>query len=127
MDRNATIKAIRKALKARSGKAWSVTGGSGTAWGWLRIDAPPARRTWQNRCTGQTDLRGFPVVEEYEDASQSFGHAGPADRAELAELLGLDSIHQQGVSIPSQNDYYREYIARAEGHVPTLCGTPDWD
>jgi hypothetical protein len=24
-----------------------VTGGRGTAWGWITIDAPPKRRTWQ--------------------------------------------------------------------------------
>ena len=46
VGRNETIKAIRKALRARSGKSWSVTGGRGTAWGWLTIDAPPARRIY---------------------------------------------------------------------------------
>ena len=45
MDRAGTIKAIRKSLKRRSGKPWSVTGGRGTAWGWITIDAPPSRRT----------------------------------------------------------------------------------
>jgi len=39
MDRNETIKTIRAALRRRSGKLWSVTGGRGTAWGWLSIDA----------------------------------------------------------------------------------------
>lgn len=48
-DRNETIKIIRDALKRRSGKPWSVTGGRGTAWGWIRIDAPPARRTFKHR------------------------------------------------------------------------------
>jgi hypothetical protein len=42
-DRNATIAAIRKALKARSGKSWSVRGDRGSAWGWIRISLPPKR------------------------------------------------------------------------------------
>lgn len=53
MDRNETIKAIKTALQKCSGKTWSVTGGRGTAWGWLTIDAPPARRTWHRRETGK--------------------------------------------------------------------------
>lgn len=47
MDRNEVIKIIRENLKRRSGKAWSVTGGTGTAYGWIKIDAPPKRRTWK--------------------------------------------------------------------------------
>ena len=46
MDRNETIKRIRTALRKRSGKAWSVKGGRGTAWGWIQIDAPPSRRNF---------------------------------------------------------------------------------
>jgi hypothetical protein len=48
LDRDEAIKRIRAALKRRSGKAWSVTGDRGTAWGWIKIDAPPARRTWRH-------------------------------------------------------------------------------
>src|SRR2546423_1163620 len=44
-DRNGIIKEIKTALETRSGKKWSVTGGKGTAYGWITIDAPPARRT----------------------------------------------------------------------------------
>ena len=43
MDRSEAIERIRKALKRRSGKTWSVTGGRGTAWGWIHVSAPPAR------------------------------------------------------------------------------------
>ena len=43
MDRNEAVKRIRVALRQRSGKAWSVTCGRGTAWGWITIDVPPAR------------------------------------------------------------------------------------
>ena len=48
MSRSETIKAIKQALQKRSGKQWSVTGGKGTAYGWLSIDAPPKRRTWRD-------------------------------------------------------------------------------
>jgi hypothetical protein len=47
LTRAAVIRRIRAALKRRSGKDWSVTGGRGTGYGWLTIDAPPMRRTWQ--------------------------------------------------------------------------------
>lgn len=101
IDPNAVVKIIRKALRLRSGKAWSVTRGSGTAYGWIRISAPPAR------------LVNDRMTEE--------------DKKELAALLGRDSIHCQSESIPSGYDYYREYLARAEGRVPTVNGTPYWD
>jgi hypothetical protein len=102
-DRDETIKAVRAALKRRSGKTWSVTGGKGTAWGWITITAPPKRR-------------------------EGFGYMSEADRAELGRLLGLDRpAHQQGVDIPAGNDYRREYIARAEGRVSSVTGTPYWD
>jgi hypothetical protein len=100
-DRNVTIAAIRKALRARSGKAWSVTGGSGTAWGWIRIHVPPAKRS------------GSMMSDEA--------------RAELGTLLGLPPVHPQGVSIPSSNDYYREYTDRAEGRTPSKIAQPYWD
>lgn len=112
-DRNTAIKMIRDALKERSGKAWSVTGGRGTAWGWISIDAPPARRNY--------DFNGEPTDSDY-------GVMGPDDRAELGELLGLDGpVHQQGHSVPAGSDYRREYVARARGEQPTVHGKPYWD
>jgi hypothetical protein len=126
-DRNATIKAIRQALRKRSGKDWSVTGGRGTAWGWLTIDAPPSRRTWKSRVVADCkDENGFDVYEQY-DTGEPGGYIGPADRAELARLLGLESVHHQGVSIASSRDYYAEYIDRAEGRTPRKVGVPYWD
>ncbi len=112
--RDDTIRLIRTALFTRSGKAWSVTGGRGTAWGWIRIDAPPRDRTFNVNGTAPTNGgSGFMSAER---------------RAELATLLGLDRpVHCQGVSIPSQGDYYDEYIARAKGEPPTVIGEPYWD
>jgi hypothetical protein len=167
MDRDETIKRIRKALRARSGKDWSVTGGRGTAWGWITIDAPPRRRTWKYVQTktpeppapgaiyrgalGVTPGRYVESGEftspaddpwarealeqgrdlvfqwEVEDPAYEFGHMSPADRAELASLLGLDHVHFQGCSIAVSSDYRQEYVARAEGKTPAVFGSQYWD
>lgn len=102
MTRNETIQAIRGGLKARSNKRWSVTGGRGTAYGWITIAAVPARQV-------------------------EFGYTSEEDRKDLANLLGLEKVHTQGVSIPSSNAYYQEYIDRANGKTPSVIGEPYWD
>lgn len=103
MDRNDAIKRIKDALQRRSGKSWSVTGGKGTAWGWITIDAPPKRRAFG-------------------------GNMSPVEQQELADLLGLDKpVHSQGVSIPASSGHYQEYIDRAEGRTPSVIGQPYWD
>lgn len=115
LTRNETIKRIRDALKRRSGKAWSVTAGRGTAWGWLNIDAPPARRVydWDGNPTGR---------------GPDSGYTSPAEREELGKLLGLASpTHMQGEGVPSGGDYWAEYIDRAEGRVPSVRGVQYWD
>ena len=115
MDRNEAIKRIRDGLKRRSGKTWSVTGGRGTAWGWITVDAPPARRTWHHK--GGTHCH----------TGEPGGYASPAERAELAKLLELDTVHNQGVSIPASGAYWDEYVARAEGRKPERLGEMYWD
>lgn len=109
LGRAETIKRIRTALKRRSGKTWSVTGGRGTAWGWLRIDAPPARRKFNCDGEGEGD------------------YSSKEDRAELAKLLGLKTTYAQGESIPSGSTYWDEYVDRAEGREPTNPGKTYWD
>jgi hypothetical protein len=116
MDRDEAIARIRKALKQRSGKAWSVTGGRGTAWGWIRIDAPPARRIYNHAGallpTGQREC----------------GYMSLEDRQELARLLGKDgAVLSQGDNIPAGGDYYEEYLARAEGRPIEKFGHQYWD
>lgn len=100
-DRNQTIAVIRQALRARSGKAWSVKGGRGTSWGWIEITSPPARR-------------------------ESFGYLSDADRAELGELLGVE-VHHQGIQVPASMAHRREFIERAEGKPVTEIAQPYWD
>ncbi len=126
MTRNETIKIIRAALKRRSGKFWSVTGGRGTGYGWITINASPTRRTWKHELP--EGMPNLPENWQGYDTTTPGGSMTPDDRAELASLLGLDRpVHIQGVSIPASPDYYQEYIDRAEGRMPTVYGHPYWD
>lgn len=102
LTRDETIKRIRAGLRRRSGKDWSVSGGRGTAYGWINVEAPPRRR-----------------VNTY--------HTSVQDAAELAGLLDLERVEDQGVSIPASSDYYAEYVDRAEGRTPTVRGHRYWD
>lgn len=126
ITRDGTIAAIRTALKRRSGKAWSVTGGRGTDWGWLTIDAPPARRTWSCRLKAGA-LNDYPESYERYDTGEAGHSISPQDAEELAALLGLESLHHQGANIPAGHDYWIEYIDRAEGRAPSVTGKPYWD
>lgn len=127
-DRDETVKRIKTALQRRSGKQWSVTTGRGTAWGWINIDAPPSRRTWGSRLKADASPAQLPEDYEEYDTGTPGGHMSPADRAELATLLGLDRpVHFQGQSIAASGDYYREYIDRAEGRAPAAIAKPYWD
>lgn len=127
MDRNETIKTLKDALKNRSGKTWSVTGGRGTAWGWIEISAPP------KRCTGHWTLKPGHLDRGHEDWELTDtgvlgGCMTPKDREELTQLLSLDRlVGSNGESIPSGGDYYEEYIQRAQGLPVTVRGEQYWD
>lgn len=125
MTRDEAISEIRAALKRRSGKAWSVTGGRGTAWGWIRIDVPPARRT--AHAVKDAEAPDRPESYRTVDTGEPGGHMTPTDGAELARLLGLEAVHFQGASIPASPDYRAEYVARARGEAPSVTGRPYWD
>lgn len=124
IGRDGTIAAIRAALKKRTGKLWSVSGGRGTAYGWLTISAPPARRTWDYVETGVDSSGRYQYRAE--DVGIPFRLMGPEDRAELERILGV-SVARDGISIPSGSDYYAEFIDRAEGRTPSVVGRPYWD
>lgn len=144
-SRDRAITAIRRALKARSGKDWSVTGGRGTSWGWIRISVPPkqlgcdqACRWDKNYCTDcGRDLYANTWRSDVGPQDECLKHVctdrcyraymTPSQRAELAALLGKEKVHAQGESIPSSSAYYREYVSRAAGLDPAVCGTPYWD
>ena len=127
MNRNETIKAIKAALQKRSGKAWSVTGGRGTAWGWITIEAPPRRCTWSHRLKAGAVTDRPEDYEEY-DTGETGRMMSPADRAELGQLMGFGKpCHSQGVSIAASDDYYEEHLARARGEQPAKIAQPYWD
>jgi hypothetical protein len=96
-------KSIASALRQRSGKAWSVTRGRGTVAGWITIQSPPARRT------------------------PDYGYMTEADRMELARLLGLPTVHEQGIAVPAGTDYRLEFLQRARTGSATVHGKPYWD
>lgn len=100
-DRDAVIATIRADPRRRCGKSWSVTGGRGTAWAWITIQAPPARR----HGSYMTDT----------------------NQAELAALPGLRVVTLQGVLVPDRKSYRIEYVERASGRKPSVPGVPDWD
>jgi hypothetical protein len=101
-SRDETIATLKAELKARTGKAWSVKGGRGTAWGWITVSAPP------KRCNDN-------------------GHMTADDCAELALLFRLGTrVSSQGISIPASSAYYREYVARIKGET-FEAAQPYWD
>lgn len=100
-DRDTAIAEIKKSLRKRSGKTWSVKGGRGTGWGWITITAPPSRLN-------------------------QFGSMTDADRRELSELLDTD-VHHQGQNVASSGAHRREYVARAQGRTPDAIAQPYWD
>ena len=126
MDRNTAISEIKAALRRRSGKPWSVTGGRGTAYGWITIDAPPARRMAKCRLKVGAITTWPEDYEQYIDSTPG-GSMTPDDRTELAKLLGLEAVHIQGVNVPASNQYYQEYLDRANGRTPSVIGQPYWE
>jgi len=121
IDRGMAIRLIRDALKRRSGRPWSVTGGRGTAYGWLSIMPMPARRV----CRHQFDGAECPSPEQ---CAEHRRYMSDGDRAELARLLGVEDVHFQGQSIPSGTADYLLWIARAQ--TGKSCGfhaAPSWD
>lgn len=101
LSRTNLCKAMAAALRERSGKTWSVTGGRGTAYGWIRISAPP-KRLDAGRLTNE-------------------------DAAELAALLGKSEPIYYAELVPANNDYRQEYADRCCGLPPSVIGTPYLD
>ena len=81
-------KLLRKMLKRRTGRTWSVKVGSGTGYCWLTINAPPAR-----------------IVD---------WKMSPDDESLLASVLGEDSIGQY-YQIPPTSGYRAWNMARIAG------------
>lgn len=102
IGRNEAIAQIKAAFKAR-GLRYSVTGGRGTAWGWIRIGLLPSVKK---------GLSDYQLKIAYN---------------QLGNDLGLGRKCYSSESIPSSSDYYQEYIDRANGRTPSIIGQPYWD
>ena len=104
MDRNEAIKRIRTALKSRSCLKWSVTGGRGTAWGWITVTAPKS------------------TLGEYGEMNEKQRDALGALMNRNGERAGRD-----GISIPASSEFYAYYANAAEGYFPHEMPKPYWD
>jgi hypothetical protein len=71
MDRKAVVAEIKAALRRRSGKDWSVTGGKGTAWGYIYVSAPPRRTGVALREGVEAARRIFAKLGEHENEEVS--------------------------------------------------------
>jgi hypothetical protein len=110
LTRDQAIARIRAGLRRRTGKDWSVSGGRGTASGWIRIEAPPRRR-----------------IDEQGRVGNGGYLTSPEECRELAAALGLTAVSPHGETVPASSDYYQEYVDRAEGRAPSVIGKPYWD
>lgn len=100
-SRNNVIQRIKTAL-AKRGYKYSVTGGRGTAWGWIHIDLLPA------------ELKLL-TPEKRNEAYRR-----------LNEALGI-SHASSGVSVAASTAHYREYVDRADGRTPGKIAEAYWD
>ena len=76
MERHEAINRIRKALKKRTGRVFSVKGSTGTSWGWITINSTPKRQN-------------------------EYGYMNEEDRELLKKMMNLDKVDNQGISIPA--------------------------
>jgi hypothetical protein len=124
-DRDATIKALRVALKAKTGRAWSVTGGRGTAWGWITITAPAARRTYTRVLKeGAEEFR--PESYEWVNTGEPDRSMSPEDSATLSAIFG--DCHHQGIKVdPRGKDYERHLALAIHGEDLGFKSESHWD
>lgn len=96
-----TIELLRKILRQRTGKSWTVANSTGSAWGWIKVHAEPRNRA-------------------------EFGYLTAEDQKTLEGIFG-GSVTRQGVSIPSSTAFYRYYLLRAAGLEAGMRPQPYWD
>ena len=121
-SRTQDAKKIKARLKELTGKAWSVTGGTGTAYCWLTVQAPKSRRVahgvnpdWDGYdnipvCIAKTGSP--PWIDYISDDPADNLYMGNEDRELLGTVFGLARLaHHQGLSIsPDNRDHYMTYI-----------------
>lgn len=94
---------LKKALKVATGRAWSVRGSRGTAYGWLNVSAPKDRE------------------------EGPYGYTSEEDRVLLREAFQTERIHHQGYMIPSSRGFYWQAAQAVTGRPITIHGVRDWD
>jgi hypothetical protein len=92
---------LRHALSRRTKSKFSVTGGSGTAWGWIGISLRPS---------------------DYDKLTPDQQKAKLRELNELFDRQGASSI-----SVPASSEHYREYIRRALGEKNVPATPAYWD
>lgn len=126
-DRNACIAELRRVLRERTGRAWSVAGDRGTAWGWIKITAPPARRVCREGVQsgpcpcGSTDCPRWYMTEQDREI------LGAAMLCRENYETGKRLAHHQGESIPASSDYRMQAVQVARGETVTIGASPYWD
>lgn len=108
-------KELGKALKAATGRAWSVSRSRGTASSWVRVDAPPARRTCEwDGTTPAPEGRGYACLNDREVLGKAMRVAGGV-------------AHPQGESIAPSSGCREQAYDLVKGHPePATCRT-DFD
>lgn len=120
MDRDVAIKRIRKALKKKTGKSWSVTGGRGTGWGWIDVQAPPRRRINHAPNPAYINDHETPDMPRHivvQPPPNTKGwYTSDTERKQLTRAFGLTHIvHYQGLMIsPDKREFY---VSRVENGV----------
>lgn len=117
IDRKDAVKRIKAALKKKTGRVWSVSGGRGTAWNWLRVQAPKKRRV-SHKVNPNCDRTVYPLplgeslYIEYVDKDGTNYYTGDADCEALAQAFGLNrKAHFQGLNIsPDEREFYVERV-----------------
>lgn len=120
IERKDAVKRIKAALKKKTGKTWSVTGGRGTAWGWLCVQAPKKRRVSHKENPACNRMvyplpPGQSLYIEYVRENGVNYYTSDVDCEELARAFGLSSkVHYQGLNIsPDQRELYVKMIEEA--------------
>lgn len=124
-DRNQTIALLKELLKQRTGTSWSVRGGKGTAWGWIKIESMPARQTWRSRLK-EGAMSNAPENFERYDSGMPGGSMSPDDIAALSDALGK-RVHCQGESVAASTQHRLEVLQRAAGVQVTAKPEQYWD
>ncbi len=88
LDGTQYTKLLRKILKIRTGRTWSVKVGRGTAYSWIDVTSPPARQE---------------------------GYYMSADDESLLSAVLNEATGQQHVSIPPTSGFRHSYLLRAAG------------